>query len=253
MRQLLPEAVDDVDVAQAYRDDARRAPAGRPWVLVNMIASIDGATTVGGVSGPLGGPADRVVFAAIRSVPDVIVAGARTVRAEGYGPARAQGDRPPPRIAVVTGSGDLDPGLRLFTEADPDLPPPLVLTCEACPPERRAALAEVAEVVVAGTAIVDLAAALGELARRGVAIVLSEGGPTLNGQLVAGGLVDEWCASVAPALVAGASSRPAAGGPPTDGALAMRLERLLAADDLLFARYVRADAEEGVSPPSRAR
>jgi riboflavin biosynthesis pyrimidine reductase len=71
--------------------------------------------------------------------------------------------------------------------------------------------------------------------------VLCEGGPTLNGQLVAADLVDEWCASIAPLLVAGASSRPAAGGPAPDGALAMRLDRLLVEDDLVFARYVRRD------------
>ena len=240
MRQLLPEALDDVDPAVVYAADARPSPAGRPWVLVNMIASIDGGTAVGGVSGPLGGPADKAVFAAIRSVADAVVVGAGTVRAERYGPAKRRGDRPPPRIAVVTASGALETDLRLFAQADPAEPPPLVLTCEACPPDRRATLATVAEVVVAGDAAVDLGVALGELAARGVGVVVAEGGPTLNGQLVTADLVDEWCATIAPVLVAGTSSRPATGGVAPTGVATMRLDRLLLDESgLCFARYVR--------------
>jgi riboflavin-specific deaminase-like protein len=240
VRQLLPDAIDDVDPVAVYAADARPQPPGRPWVLVNMIASLDGATNVGGLSGPLGGPADKAVFAAIRNVADAVLVGAGTVRAERYGPAKRRGDRRPPRIAVVTATGALDPGLRLFADADPGEPPPLVLTCDACPAERRAALEEVAEVVVAGAATVDLPTALAELAAREVAVVVAEGGPTLNGQLIAGDLVDEWCGTIAPVLVAGTSSRPAMGPPAPGGVAAMRLDRMLVEDGLCFARYVRA-------------
>ncbi|MCU1354847.1 MAG: hypothetical protein JWM89_265, partial [Acidimicrobiales bacterium] len=38
-----------------------------------MVASIDGATTIEGFSGGLGGPADKEVFSAIRAVADVIL------------------------------------------------------------------------------------------------------------------------------------------------------------------------------------
>lgn len=250
MRQLLPEPLDDVDPAAVYAADARPAPAGRPWVLVSMVSSVDGATAVGGVSGPLGGPADHRVFAAIRQVADVILVGASTVRAERYGPATRRGDRPPPRIAVVTASGDLDPGLRLFAAADPSLAPPLVLTCEACPPGRREALDAVAEVVVAGAGRVDLAVAVGALGERGARVVLAEGGPALNGQLLAAGLVDEWCASYAPVLVGGGSSRPARGPDATVAPLAMRLDRLLVEDGVCFARYVRLSASSSASMSS---
>lgn len=239
VRQLLPETVDEIDPVAAYAADARPAQPGRPWVLVNMVTSVDGATAVDGRSGPLGGPADKAVFAAIRSVADAVVVGAATVRAERYGPAKPRGDRPAPRIAVVTASGDLAPDLRLFTAAPPDQPPPLVVTCEACPPARRVALAAIAEVVVAGEERVDLALALTELAERGVGVAVAEGGPTLNGQLVAAGLVDEWCASIAPCLVAGASPRAAVGTEPVGGPLVMRLDRLLIEDGLCFARYLR--------------
>ena len=49
----------------------------------------------------------------------------------------------------------------------------------------------------------DLQRALGELADRRARVVLCEGGPTLNGQLVAEGLIDELCVSVSPTLVGG--------------------------------------------------
>ena len=244
MRQLLPEAIDDVDPVAAYAADARPAPHGRPWVLVNMISSVDGATAVEGVSGPLGGPADKAVFGAIRGVADAIVVGAGTVRAEGYGRPRRHGDRPPPRLAVVTASADLDPGLRLFAPADDagDGERPIVLTTASAPPVRTEALAEVAEVVVAGDDRVDLALALAELAGRGVEVALAEGGPSLNGQLVAAGLVDEWCVTWSPSLVSGSSSRAAHGPAHPDGLQRMRLDRLLVEDDLCFARYVRLDS-----------
>jgi 5-amino-6-(5-phosphoribosylamino)uracil reductase len=71
-------------------------------------------------------------------------------------------------------------------------------------------------------------------------VVLSEGGPTLNGALVAAGVVDEWCASVAPLVAGGTSARAAHGaGPPAP--LDLPLRRVLADDDgYLFLRHARA-------------
>jgi hypothetical protein len=73
-----------VDPAALYGDlpSARTRPA----VRLNMIASIDGATAVAGVSGGLGGPADQALFAVLRSQADVVLVAAGTVRAEHYGP-----------------------------------------------------------------------------------------------------------------------------------------------------------------------
>ena len=214
MRELWPRPDDDVAIERRLADEERPAPAGRPWVLVNMIASIDGATAVDGVSGQLGGDGDARVFRAVRALPDVIVVGAATVRAERYGPARpsaavraertGRGQAPVPRIAVVTRSGDLDPELA----AD------------------RSAL--------------DLAWVLADLADRGAEVVLCEGGPSLNGQLVADGLVDEWCLTLAPRLVAGDAAR-AAHGPLPPMPVGMVLHRVVADDEgYLFVTYRRA-------------
>ena len=88
MRRLWPDPTDIDDVAAFVAADARPTPVGRPWLLVNMITSLDGAVTVGGLSGGLARPADKEMFTALRAVGDVVMAGAGTVRAEGYGPAR---------------------------------------------------------------------------------------------------------------------------------------------------------------------
>ena len=247
VRQLLPHPAEEVDVVAAYAADPRPAPPNRPWVLVNMVASADGATAVEGRSGALGGPADRLAFTAIRAVPDVILVAAGTARAEGYGPPRTppplqaqrreRGQTAKPRIAIVTRSLDLDLDADLF--ADP-ASRCLVVVPEDTPAERLAPLAAVADVVPAGRGGVDLGAALTRLHAGGVRTVLAEGGPSLLGQLVATDLMDELCLTLSPALVAGGSAR-IVHGPDLPGGLApLRLERVLEQDGTLLLRYVLA-------------
>jgi riboflavin-specific deaminase-like protein len=245
VRQLLPLPADDVDPFEAHASARRPAPAGRPWVALNMVASVDGATAVEGRSGALGGPADRRVFSALRSAADVILVAAGTVRAEGYGPPRtperqqaarrARGQTPFPRIVVVSRSLDLDATSALFVEA---VERPLVITAAGTAvPEALAAVAEVQEVGDADG--VDLAATLALLGRLGHRLVLCEGGPTLNGQLIAAGLVDEVDLTLSPLLVGGGSRRVAVG--PAEAPTGLGLAHLWhdADDDLLFARYAR--------------
>jgi riboflavin biosynthesis pyrimidine reductase len=240
MRELYPNAGDDVDPVARYGADDRTPPsAERPWVMVNMIATVDGATEVDGRSGGLGGPADKLVFGAVRAVADVILVGAGTVRAESYGaPRTPPGKSVPPRLAIVTRSLDIDPEARVFVDAPPDRRT-IVVTTEQSDASRRAALAGVADVVIAGTDGVDILQTLGELRGRGARVALCEGGPSLNGQLVATGALDELCLSVAPLLAGGASPRLAHGLAPPE-VFPMRLDRVLEADDMLFLRYVRS-------------
>jgi len=220
--------IDDVDPVATYGADRRPPHAdGRPWVVVNMIASIDGATTVDGRSGGLGGPGDRVVFGLLRRAADVILVGAGTARAEGYrAPRPGQG-----RLAVVTRTGRLAGAERIFEGHRPYL-----VTTE------RAELAELgdrAEVLRYGDDQVALPAALAALGARGAGIVLCEGGPSLNGDLLAAGLVDEVCLTIAPVMTAGSSSR--ISHHPT-AALDARFElaHVLDEDGFLFLRYVRS-------------
>lgn len=246
MQRLFPPGgASPVDLDDAYAGALRWPVTDRPWVLANMVSSIDGATAVTGVSGPLGGAADRAVFAAVRAVPDVIVVGAGTVRAERYGPPRstderrrrraAAGQRPVPRMAVVSGRLDLDVATPLFTEAEER---PIVLTTAAAARDDVARVAAVADVVVAGEELVAPATALAELHERGARTVLCEGGPTLLGVFVAAGLLDELCLTFAPLLVAGGSARIAAG-PVPDAPTGMLLSHVLEEDGTLFLRYLR--------------
>ncbi len=161
---------------------------GRPAVRLNMIASVDGATTLAGVSGGLGGPADHALFAVLRSLADVVLVAAGTVRAEGYGPSSTP-------IAVVSRSLRLDWDARFFTAP---LARPILVTVAQAPPDQLARAAEVADVVIAGDRDVDLTTAMAALGDRGWRAVLAEGGPTLNGQLAAAGLLDELCLSLSP-------------------------------------------------------
>lgn len=241
MRALFPPGGDLPDVTAAVWEEPRGP--GR-WVMANMVASLDGAATLEGRSGSLGGPGDRSVFHALRSRADVILVGAGTVRAEGYRPPsadgapdrrRAAGMAARPVVAVVTDRVSLGPDLPLF--GDPSARP-VVVTHRQADPERRAALVGVADFVEAGDDRVDVAAAVDQLVDRFGPTVLTEGGPTLLGAMHEADLVDEWCVTVAGTAVAGDARRIAASTAPRPRQL--RLARVWTDGDELLVRYLRA-------------
>jgi 5-amino-6-(5-phosphoribosylamino)uracil reductase len=247
MRQLLPVASDDVDPGDLYPSDARPAPPDRPWLMLNMITSIDGATATSGRSGGLGTPADRAIFMILRSLADIIVVAAGTVRDEHYGPVtlsdqlqerrRDRGQSPLPRLAIVSRRLDIDRHGPLFARG---VDPPIVVTSPGADQARRTELtAAGADLVLAGTGPdVDLRAALHTLGEMGASVVLCEGGPTFNGALLAADLIDEVCLTIAPRLVGGESARVAHGVDRSDlDRLALR--RVLEDDGALFLRYTR--------------
>lgn len=249
MRQLYPVARDDVDPADCYDDPRRRQARERPYVFVNMVASVDGATVVEGVTEQLGSPGDRHIFLLLRSLADAILVGAETVRAEGYGPPvirsefadgrAARGQPPMPRVAVVTRSLRLDWSSPLFTDGRSR---PFVLAPVDADSQRLSEAGEVADVIAAGEQTLDLDAALRQLRTAGVASLLCEGGPTLNAALLSGGLVDELCLTVSPTLVGrggGASIVGAAALPEPAG---LRLAHVLEEDGFLFLRYLLGGA-----------
>ncbi len=220
---------------------AAHRPGGRRLML-NMIASIDGAISWDGRSSRLGDDDDREFFHALRATCDAVLVGAGTVRSETYHPIRfpesfvarrrSLGLSDAPELAIVSQSLDLDPFAPVFS--DPDRRP-LVLTGADAPPTGE--LADRADLVVAGETGVDPPNALDALFDRGHEVILCEGGPTLNGRLVQADLVDEMNLTISPIMLAGDSGRLARGGAPYP--LAFRLERLLAGDRMLFVRYLR--------------
>ena len=245
MRRLEPEPAEVHDVAAFVAAAARPSPPDRPWVLVNMIASLDGSITIDRRSGGLARPADREMFFALRGIADVVLAGAGTVRTEGYGPARpsatvrsarrGRGQTEVPRIAILTRSVELDLDAPLFTATEER---PIILTCEAAPAERRSAAAAVAEVIVAGEASVDLPHALRALHEHGVRTITCEGGPQVNGDLLLADLVDEWCLTLSPLLVGGDAAR-AIVGPLPPAPRDLHLDWVLEGDGLLLTRWLR--------------
>lgn len=223
-----------------------RSTAGRPWVMINMVASVDGATAVQGRSTGLGDEDDLAMFKALRAVPDVILVGAGTVRAEDYGPVRlgkerlerrrALGKEELPRLAVVTGRLDLDPAARLFSRPES---PPIILTGPAADPDRRRSLEAVADVVVLEDLSVE--AVLGYLSE--AQVILCEGGPGLNSQLAAAGMIDEVNLTIVPLIVGGVSKR-IVEGTPADPPLDMDLDRIVTGDRSLFFRYLKHTGSE---------
>lgn len=85
---------------------------------------------------------------------------------------------------------------------------------------------------------VDPARLVAALAERGHQVALCEGGPTLNGTLLARDLVDELCTTVAPLAAGGTAGRIVSGAAP-DGPRRFVLDRVLTEDGSLFLRHVR--------------
>lgn len=240
MRLVIPPEpeveLDDSALARLYA-----LPPGRRWVRAMMIATVDGAAHgPDGRSGSISGPADRRMMGLLRALSDVVLVGAETVRAEGYGPMRvrpeyaalraALGLTEPPRLAIVTRSLSL-----------PDKPladgRAIVLAPRSADPSALASLGSRVEVIPTGSDQVDLAEALDVLASRGLRHLQCEGGPRLLAGLVGAGLVDELSLTVSPKLLAGEAPR-IMNGPPA-GLTDLVLASLAEEDGFLFYRWLR--------------
>ncbi len=215
VRQLLPvlRPIADMSAAMnALADDDRPAPAGRPWIMANMVASIDGAYAVDGRSGGLGTAGDKIVFRCLRGLADVVLVGAGTARAEHYRRPQAvdaaqalrseRGQAPAARLVLVSRSGRVDARQRYL---DGDGIEPLMVHAEAL--DHSAMPDGVQTLQSAGTdGGVDLIGLLDHLVSSGVRLVLCEGGPSLLGQLHRADLIDEIFVTTSPTMVGGADT-----------------------------------------------
>ena len=212
--------LDDSSLADLIGGERRSVDdRHRPWVMTNMVSSLDGTASVDGVSKGLGGPGDRAVFAALRAQADVVVVGAGTVRAERYrmplSPrarwaeqrvARIQSAAP--ALAVISASLDLDSDLPFLAEtmAEGDSGEVrarrIIVTVRNAPQDRRRTLADRCTIIDAGIDTVEPRVALDELGSLGHHVVLCEGGPRLIGAMIAAGVVDEWNQTIAPVVAA---------------------------------------------------
>jgi 5-amino-6-(5-phosphoribosylamino)uracil reductase len=220
--------------------------AQRPYVLLSAAMSADGyIDDFGGRGLSLSDAADWDRVDELRATSDAIMVGARTIRTDNprllvKSPARQQqrvaAGRPPhPLRVTVTATGDLDLQARFFgTEPVP----PLVYATETVAASVTGALSQSA-VVVATPAVsgrADLAWLLADLAARGIARLMVEGGASVLAQFLAAGLADEFQLAVAPVFVADPRApRLLAGAAPAGR---MRLAAVSRAGDLAVLRYL---------------
>ena len=219
---------------------ARPAPHDRPWVLLNLVLSVDGHASIDGRVTRLTSPTDQMLFHHLRSLCDVILVGASTVRAEKYGPVRiteeqarqrvAAGRRERPTLAIVSRSLELD--LDAITGAGQAV---VVMTCAASDATQRADIERSADVIVVGDDIVDLRQGLAVLHQRGARVVLCEGGAMLNGELAQAALIDEVCVTVAPVLGGDPSTQ---AGALLHRTLGMELQHAHPVDGNVFLRWL---------------
>jgi riboflavin-specific deaminase-like protein len=180
----------------------------RPYVLLSCATSADGYLDDASPERLiLSGPADLDRVDEVRAGCDAILVGAQTVRKDNprlliRDPRRssrraARGLPPHPARVTLTGTGNLDPGARFFA------PGALRLVYCATParPAAQARLGDSAVVIDVGDPV-SLGFMLQDLAERGVARLLVEGGEHILGEFLAADLADELNLAVAPFFVA---------------------------------------------------
>lgn len=242
LTRLFPPATavaGSFSIEQTYGqlDFAPLAREERPYVVVNMVATVDGQGRLDGDTSQLGDETDQQLFAALREQVDCVMAGVRTVAIENYkAPAGkeetrerrvAKGLEPRPLFATATRTGKLPLDAPLFQ--DPDA---RVVVFSTAAPDISSAAAEV--VVVATEEPREM---LGHLRHEyGIRSVLLEGGPHINTPFFAAELVDELYLTLAPTLVGATTPFPIIAG---DLPRPQRLHLIgaLLANEHLYLRY----------------
>ena len=221
--------------------DARaRARPGAPFVLVNMVATLDGRAALGGSTRELGGSADLEMLLELRVLADAVMVGSGTLRAEGYGRLM----RSPERRARRTAAGLTSDPPAVLISRELDLPweaslfvadEQAVIIYTRARRARAPRTAAAVEVVALET--LEPSAVLADLRARGIAVLLCEGGPTLNGWLLRAGAVDELFLTLTPVLSADATEPTILGGPALTTPAHARLQWVLRHGSDLFLRY----------------
>lgn len=221
----------------------------RPFVYINMAATVDGKITSAAREYPrFTSDNDRREMDRLRAEADAILIGARSLRADDP-PLHVRSDemrahrrslgKPEGLLRViVTASGRLDPASRFFDETDEGAGR-VIATVEDAPDEPLAAVSARAEIWKIGRGEVDLKELLRRLAERGVERLLVEGGGELNWAFVRDDLVDEVYVTIAPALLGGrdAPSLLEGDGLSMQSQRRLRLEDVRREGDELFCRY----------------
>jgi riboflavin biosynthesis pyrimidine reductase len=235
----------------------------RPTIISNFVESLDGVVAFGdnrGSGAEVSGynEPDRFVMGLLRTLADVVIVGAGTIRASPnhewtarrVNPAYADAyaawrsalgiARPQPTTIVVSARGELDPGHRAF--ASPDTPVVIVTTALGKGRLRGRVPGHVRMVAVSDTGHIPPNLVLATVEAEGATLALCEGGPRLMGSLVGAGLIDELFLTIAPQLLGRDPADPRPGfinghAFPMNGGRWTRLASVRRSVDHLFLRY----------------
>jgi len=211
-----------------------RPPKGRPYLITNFVTSLDGVVSFN-IRGKSAGDkisgsntADQFTMGLLRAAADAVVVGSTTFEVAGHDTLwfpestyraakklyesyrkRTLKKTEMPVLAIVTGSGDIDFSFSVFHEPGQRV---VILTTErgrknlAKKMPRNLSSVEVAA-LSKGRAISPIAIVSLLKKEYKAEFLLNEGGPTLFGQFLGAGLVDELFLTVSPQIV-GRGKRP---------------------------------------------
>ena len=187
----------------------------RPLLYANFVESLDGTVSLpdAGESGHIisgDNRADRFVMGLLRAAADAVLIGAGTFRsagnhrwhAERIFPAAAAefaelrrrlGLAPTPKFVLITASGEIDAQAPALKDA-------LIITAPDSVGKLRASVAASTRVIAPGASPIALPWVMELLRAEGYERVLTEGGPTLVGGLIAQNLLDELFVTVSPRI-----------------------------------------------------
>ena len=239
--------LSDTQAADLYLDLELPEGQERPYTVTNTVQTVDGKTALGGRAQGIGSAYDRLLLRRIRAAAEALMIGAGTLRAEEiefrFPPEllASRRRRGLPRelvvVLITAGGSTLPLRRRLFALPTPDAVPVILTTARAAE-SLRPTLPERVRVLVGGDEAVDLPRAFSLLRRDfGARRLVVEGGPQLNGALLAQGLVDEVFLTLAPKIIGGPSPGMVAGVTPPGGPRALELKAAFAYGSELFMRY----------------
>lgn len=195
-----------------------------PFVVANMVVSVDGKSSVDSHVGALTSPVDQALLFRLRAEADAVLVGSSTVIAEGYGDLLPPDHpTPQPRLVIPTSKPQRLVGQPVLEDTRSEL---VLLTDQPLPDAARTVHR------VTGETLRDQLKAL--KADHGIERVVCEGGPTLLGALQREGLLNQWFLALAPTVVADGDAIPVIRDP---AAQDLDLLACVHADGYVFLRY----------------
>lgn len=208
--ERLPSGAIGREDAYARLGFNAHVPADRPYVVVNMVATVDGKVVIGGpgTTRLIGSATDHLLMTRIEGQCDAVLFGAALLRNDNPGypfhdEARqnrriARGVRPEPLWIGLSTRAVFDRMPRLF-EGGPERT--ALFAGSEIDNRIRSQLEPHTHLVVANTPSVDLRLMLGYIRTiLNVRVLCCLGGPAVNAAMLTAGLVDEVFVTIAPKI-----------------------------------------------------